>query len=171
MGQKIDMPAEIKQRLTLVYDDLNSNEMELPYYKFDANLDHTNTVVRDLFDISWNCENHCQQLLQDDATFDITFNFGMDTDVFALTYDEETSEWSAITKTVNNGDGTITCTFSYPWIVTISIPASAAENLVVESPSKGNTWLWILLPVLILAGAAVILLNKNRQKKRTKRSR
>jgi hypothetical protein len=89
--------------------------MKIPYDKHEANLDATNMVIRDLFDARWLCEEHRAMIEKEGFVFELTFDLGVvaDTQIFVMTYDEDTEQWDPIVKTVNNGDGTVTCTFEH----------------------------------------------------------
>ena len=50
------VPQEVEKLLTFVYEGLNDNSLEIPYDKFDADLNAANMVIRDLFDARCACE-------------------------------------------------------------------------------------------------------------------
>lgn len=160
---EIEVPQEIEELLLFLYENLNNDTMEIPYELHEADLVAANMVIRDLFDARWLCEEH-RKMLEDEGTFlEITFKLGIveDAEIFVMTFDEGTKTWSPIVKTVNNGDGTVTCTFAHlcgiefsmavaptvaaaegvqtniaPWIVTLLAAAAAAAGVVVAKKKK-----------------------------------
>ena len=54
-----------------------------------------------------------------------------------MTYDEETREWTPVVKTVNNGDGTVTCTFEELGVIAFSVRTEEApeESEPVQPPA------------------------------------
>lgn len=119
---KKEIPQEIVDLLTFLYEALGK-DMELPYEKHEAGLNAEEMVVRDLYDIRWTCEEHAEMLKKDGYTLELTFDMKMEKDVeiYAMTYDEETEEWTPIVEARNNGDGTITCVFDTLGAVEFSI--------------------------------------------------
>ena len=161
-----EVPADVKRLLTFVYEELNSGDMEIPYDKHEADLDSSNMVIRDLFDARWACEDHGEMIEEEGVTFEITFDLGVvaDTTIYVMTYDEEANEWSPIVNTVNNGDGTVTCTFEHLCVIAFSMPIAAATVPVEDVPSI-NVWPWILL--LLVAAVAVVCIGVAKSKKKT----
>lgn len=110
-----EIPEESREMLLWVYEKLQSGEMTLPYEKLGV--DASKMVIRDLFDATFICGNenyqvnHPELLKPDGVTIQLTFNLGVSAadKVYTMTYKE--GEWNPIVATVNNGDGTVTCTF------------------------------------------------------------
>lgn len=149
-----NVPAEIGKLLKSVYEGLLSGEMQLPYEKFGAGLNPDNMVIRDLFDASWTNGAFSNMLEEEGVVLEMTFDLGVDADtqVYAMTYDAETNQWDPITQAINNGDGTVTCTFEHLCIVAFSVPLA-----VDEAPAESvNMMLW--MPVLVLAAAAFVVI-------------
>lgn len=107
-----DITQEERDLLLDVYKKLDSSEMTLP-------LDY-DYVIRDLVDLSFKYEacrmqeshNHKDQALKEEGvTLTVLFDLGVakDQQVDVLTYID--GEWAPIEEVVNNGDGTLTCTF------------------------------------------------------------
>lgn len=163
--EEVEVPADVERLLTFVYEELNDGAMELPYEKLGEDVDASNMVIRDLFDARWVCLDHPEMLEEEHVTFDITFDLGImpDTQIHAMTYDEETKEWSPIVKTVNNGDGTVTCTFEHLCAVAFSMPVAAAPVPTDDAPTP-NLWPWILLLILAVICVIVVLIIKKKKK-------
>lgn len=126
----IVVPKKTEERLLAVYNGLVDGSMELPYEKFGAGLDASNMVIRDLFDVDMICETHRKMLEKKGNTLELTFNLGVapDEKIFAMVLDAETQEWLPV-ETVNNGDGTVTCTLEKLGVVAFSVQTvEAPEN-------------------------------------------
>ena len=105
------IPAAAKELLLDVNAKLNNGSMQMPYDKFGDELKEKKMVIRDLFDASFVCEDCAPILAVEGNTLDITFDLGVSkgVEIYVMTY--VNGEWNPIVATVNNGDGTITCTF------------------------------------------------------------
>lgn len=161
LDEEKTVEEEIRNRLLFVYNGLNDGTVGVPY---DGDLEKNNVAVRDLFDIVWICEEHKALFEQEGVTLDITFDLGImeDVNICVMTYDETSGTWESIVKAVNNGDGTVTCTFSHFCVVAFSMitPVAAAAT----STSGGSIAIWIVLFLLAAIAVAVILILKNRKK-------
>lgn len=163
--EEIEVPEKIEKLLLFIYNSLNDGSMEIPYEKHDANLNPADMVIRDLFDVRWECEDHPPMLAPDGIVLELTFDLGVvaDAEIFVQTYDEEAKEWSPIVSVVNNGDGTVTCIFEHLCGVEFSMPLKAAAA-PVEPAETPNILPWIIL-LIVAAGAVVgIVVAKNKKK-------
>lgn len=160
--EDVDVHEDTEDLLQLVYDGFSDGSMEIPYEKLGIDLEGKDLVIRDLFDVRWNCEEHPEMIDPDDVLFEVTFDLGVDADavLYAMTYDEETGEWEPIVSTVNNGDGTVTCTFEHLCVVAFVTTAEA------EAPAASSNGMMIWVAVLVLAAAGLIgiLVVKNKKK-------
>ena len=171
--EEIEVAPDVERLLTFLYEELSSNKMEIPYEKHEANLDPANMVIRDLFDARWVCEEHRKMIEDEGITFEITFDLGVvaDTEIFVMTYDEEGNEWSPIVKTVNNGDGTVTCTFEHLCVVEFSMltapaaPAASTNAPAEDAQEPANLLPWIIaLGLAVVAFVVVLVVSKNKKK-------
>ena len=163
---EIEVPEYIEELLTYVYEGLNKGELEINYDAFNADLDSNNMVIRDLFDIRWFCEEHLAMHLKEDNTIDIIFDLGVvaDAEIFVATFNEDTKEWSPIVKTVNNGDGTVTCTFQHFCAISFSMPMTARVVATEATTSAATNLLpWILILLLAVVAFVVIIIVKNKK--------
>ena len=85
-----------------------------------------------------------------------------DAQIFVSTYDETTKEWSPIVKTVNNGDGTVTCTFEHLCAVAFSMPLAGTTVPVEDAPAT-NLLPWIIILVLAIVAFVVVVIIKNKK--------
>lgn len=163
--EEIEVPDYIEDLLIYVYEGLNDGSLKIDYDKFNANLNAGDMVIRDLFDIRWYCDE-CKALLGlEGNTLDIIFDLGVvsEAEIFVATFDETSKSWSPIVKTVNNGDGTVTCTFEHFCAVSFSMPV-AGSNAPVDDAQGTNLWLWILLLIAAVVVFVVVVIVKNKKK-------
>lgn len=150
--------------LLAVYEALSNGSMTLPL--------EDDYVIRELVDVSFMVpcverDNHEEQLEQEGVAIDLTFDLGVaaDENVVVLAYKNGDSanlngEWKFV-PVVNNGNGTVTCTFEHFCPVAFCVggelpPAQtgdvAGQNLIV----------WFVL--MAVSSAAVVILLINRRK-------
>lgn len=134
-----EVPWEIGELLRSVYESLADGTMDLPFEEFGDGHNSGNMVIRDLFDARMICEEHRKLLEEDGVTLDLTFDLGVapDEEVFVMTYDEQTREWTPVAATVNNGDGTVTCTFEDLGIIAFSVQTEEAPGNSGEVQQPG----------------------------------
>jgi hypothetical protein len=167
---EIVVPKDVEELLAFLYEALNSGEMKIPYEKHEADLDPANMVIRDLFDARWVCEEHRAMVEAEGVTLEITFDLGVvaDAQIFVMTYDEAAKEWSPIVKTVNNGDGTVTCTFEHLCGVEFSMltaPAAPTNAPAEDAQEPANLLPWIIaLGLAVVAFVVVLVVSKNKKK-------
>ncbi len=140
-----EIPDEARDTLLDVYDQLSNGSMELPY---DSSLNPDDMVIRDLFDMSFLCEEH-PEMLESGGTLKITFDLGVaagDT-VVAMVYVD--GEWITV-ELINNGDGTVTCFFDQVCPVVFAVKQT--ETPPQTGDFSGSD---ILLWALLMAGSAV----------------
>lgn len=123
MDEKKDVPEEIRELLTGLYEALTAGEMTIPYEKHEADLKADQMAIRDLFDIRFTCEEHKAMMEQEGYTLEITFDLGVakNLELNTMAYDEETEEWNPIVSTTNNQDGTVTFVFDELCAVEFSV--------------------------------------------------
>ncbi|MBR5126033.1 MAG: hypothetical protein IKU68_04780 [Oscillospiraceae bacterium] len=108
-----DITEEERDLLIEVYEKLNDGSMKVEGLSDEY-------VIRDLVDISFSNEGCRKQpshndkgnhLAQEGIAVNITLNYGIaaDVDVVVMTYID--GKWAPIEKVVNNGNGSLTCTF------------------------------------------------------------
>ena len=163
--EKIEVAKEIEELLLFVYNALNDDSMKIPYEKHEAELDAEHMVIRDLFDIRWVCEEHREMFEKEGVTLELIFDLGVvaDAEIYVMTYDEETEEWSPIVSTVNNGDGTVTCSFDELCAVEFSMPVAAAASASVETVQTASVLPWFVLMVAAALGVVAIVVVKTKK--------
>lgn len=147
------IPADARDELLFVYDEMEKGNMKLPYGK---DVDASKMIVRDLYDVSWICnDGHKEMVAQPGITVTLTFNIGIpaNTDVVVMTYINNT--WSEIVSVKNNGDGTITCVFEdfCPVAISVPVPGQGGSS---DTGDKSNIMLWAVL--LGVSATAVVVL-------------
>lgn len=153
--EEVDVPKDVEELLLFVYDGLNDGSLEIPYEKHEADLNPADMVIRDLFDARWYCQEHPEMVAPEGVVLELTFDLGVvaDAQIYVQTYDEETEEWTPAVKTVNNGDGTVTCTLEHLCAVAFSMPM-AGTAAPTEEVEKTSATPWIV--VLVAAAAAAV---------------
>ena len=165
--EEIEVAPVVEELLLFVYSALNDGSMTIPYEKHEAELDPEYMVIRDLFDARWVCEEHRKMVEDAGITFEIKFDLGVvaDAEIFVMTYDEKTEEWDPVVKTVNNGDGTVTCTFEHLCAIEFSMPVAAAPSVPSEDVEPGANMLpWYIILLLAIVAVVVIIIAKKKKK-------
>ncbi len=136
-----EIPEDARETLLDVYDQLTNGSMELPY---DDSVNPDDMVIRDLFDLSFLCEDH-PEMLDNGNMLRVTFDLGVsagDT-VVAMVYVD--GAWIPV-ELINNGDGTVTCLFSQVCPVVFSVKQTETPPQTGDF-SGNNILLWALLMV------------------------
>lgn len=163
------IPEQAAETLLYVYEELNSGRMKLPYDKVEG-CKPENMVILELLDGSWLCggelydHDHPTEVAPKGIVFDITFQLGVaaDAKVIVMTYDDESKEWEPIVDVVNNGDGTVKCTFEHFCPIAISVEQPGTE----QAPVQSSPMPWAALLGAAAAGIiAIILVLRKKQKK------
>lgn len=144
-----EIPSDAANLLLSVYDALSKGEMELPYEA--AGFNAKNMVIRDLIDITWLCEDHPEMIEPTGVVLVLTFDLGVaaDAEVCVMTYKNDA--WNHITKVVNNGDGTVTCTFEHLCPVAFSV-LSGGSTPPVQTGDEFDLMLWVVLLAVSAVG-------------------
>ncbi len=155
------IPDAAENELLAVYEALKNGTMKLPY---GDNVDADRMVIRDLFDVSWLCVPHgCEEELEmPNTVVELTFDLGVDADdtVVVMTYKQ--NAWGEIAKVVNNGDGTVTCTFEHLCPVSISVLGEAGDSGKTGDEIGNNLHMWIAL--MAVSAVAVVVIMATRRK-------
>jgi hypothetical protein len=158
-----EVPVDVEDLLTFIYEELSSGRMKLPYNLFTTvSLDPENMVIRDLFDARWRCEDHPKMVAPEGIVLELTFDLGVapDTEIYVMTYDEATGEWEPIVSTVNNGDGTVTCVFEHLCAIAFSMPLVASK---APAAPASNGMIWLILLGLAAVAVVAVLVVKNKK--------
>lgn len=149
--------GEIAAELKDIYEELLAGTMTLPY-EGDKDM-----VIMDLVDVSWVSEDGADQIEAEGTVLTVTFKLGVaaDVEVTAMTYKNDA--WNPIEKVVNNGDGTVTCTFEHLCPVAFAV---ATEDAPSETGDNSDMMLWGMLLALSAVGMATVsvLYFRNRKK-------
>ena len=163
---KEETPEDVKELLQTVYTGLNDGTLAIAYEKHNAGLDASKMVIRDLFDARFYCQDCPKALEPEGAVMELTFDLGVvaDAEIYVQTFDEETQEWSPIVKTVNNGDGTVTCTFEHLCAIAFSMPI-VSDEAPAEVSSSPNVMPWIVMLIVAAAACVAVVVVKNKKAK------
>lgn len=150
------IPEDAKDLLLDVYAKLTSGAMSLPYEKFNAGLISSNMVIRDLFDATFLCGEHPEMLLPEGVKLVITFRLGVEADksVYTMTYND--GEWNPIVSTVNNNDGTVTCTFEHLCPISFSVEGEQSGPPQSGDPAGEQMSVWFMICGIALLAAIVL---------------
>lgn len=156
-----EIPSAAKELLLNVYEKLDNGDMVLPAEKLDSKLESDEIVIRDLVDLSWMCEDHPEMVEPKGVVFKISLRLGVDanTKVYAMTYKND--EWNPIVDVVNNGDGTVSCTFEDLCPVAFIVGEDA------DVPTTGYEFdaklmFWTIM--LVASAAAIVVISVSRRK-------
>ncbi len=145
-----EIPEDAREELLYVYKELLSGDMTLPYEQ--DGLDPETMVIRELIDASWLCEEHPAMLEPEGVTIDLTFDIGVDADTKVYVYVYIDGVWTAV-PVVNNGDGTVTCTFEELCPIAFCVAAGTGKP-PVQTGDEFNPTIWIVL--LAVSAAALV---------------
>lgn len=150
-----EIPDDAADLLLQVYKALVNGTSKLP------GEENEELVIRDMLDVSLICEECAALLAQDGVTLQLVFNLGVaDTDVVkAFSFKNE--KWNAI-PTVNNGDGTVTCTFEH------LCPVVFAISTMNDADDTGDAFRSELIfwSIAMMASAAALVVVISRRKAR-----
>lgn len=161
-----EIPAEARETLLYVYEQLSTGAMTLPAEKLADNLSPEELTVRDLFDLSWACPEasptHEEMVEPDGVRLQVTFKLKLDADanLFAMTY--KNGEWNPIVSVTNNGDGTVTCMFEH------LCPVAFIYGEDMDVPSTGfefNSEMMLWMSVMMVSAVALVGVVVIRRKK------
>ena len=159
----VEIPAESKTLLLSVYAALKDGSVKLPY---SSDVKAEDMVIRDLFDISFLCgHGHVADLTPQGVTFEMTFDLGLAKDAVVSVMTYKNNAWGEIAKVVNNGDGTITCTFESLCPVAVSVLGETSESPKDTGDAVGrNLHMWIaLMTVSAVAVVALVVVRRKVQ--------
>lgn len=171
------IPEAARDLLLSVYNKLTSGEMTLPYDLLKAGLKSEKMVIRDLFDVSFLCGDgsmpvdHPELLEPEGVVLRLTFKLGVAAGdkVYAMTYKNDA--WNPIVSTVNNGDGTVTCTFEHLCPVAFAVEtADAGTDTPGETgdPQGEQMGMWIAIAaVSLIAVIALVVVYRTKLSKKS----
>lgn len=172
-----EIPADAKELLLAQYEYLCSGVSlsdvcaELDAFakgELGESADASDLIVKDLFDITSLCETLDEFLAVDGNTLEVTLRTPVSDGqaVIVISYSKEENKWEPIVSTVNNNDGTITCTFEHLCPVAIIVPSDADEDPELPPTGDTNVTLWVFVMVASLGSIAVLAVSlKRRQSK------
>lgn len=161
------IPEDAKTLLLQIYEQLSNGTMKLPTEKLAENLEPDEVVIRELFDLSWKCEDHKEMVAATGNMLVMTFNINVaQADVvYAMTY--KNGEWNPIVSVVNNGDGTVTCTFENLCPVAFVVGEDVDGPEPVE-PGGSNVGVWVAAGGASAAGIGWLIFWLLRKRKKDK---
>lgn len=154
------IPKEAANTLLYVYKALSGGEMQLPYEKVPG-CDGRNMVILELVDATWLCggensdHDHPEEVAPKGVVFDITFDLGVAPDALVTVMTYKNEQWNPIVEVVNNGDGTVKCTFED------LCPVAFSVGDIATAPPKtlDSVMPWMFLMTASLAVLVVMFLS------------
>ena len=171
------IPADAAELLLKVYDDLSADDMKLSTLSDKLNdmvaedlgkgKDADDLVVKDLFDVTVLCDELKEALAPIGNTLTLTCEVSIDANspIYVMTYKND--KWDPIIEAVNNGDGTITCTFEDFCPVAFLVPTSGGGNVKPEPGDATDNTLWVIVMVSAMAVIAALLVINRKSLKRS----
>lgn len=156
------IPEESRQKLLYVYQELSSGAMQLPAEKIREELKPSDLVIRELFDVSWLCEEHPLMVEPKGVVFELTFRTNIDknAELHCMTYKND--QWGSIVNVQNNGDGTVTCTFEDLCPVAFIVEKDKLDPTGDNAFAELAPWA-ILMVACAAALVCVVVLNRKEQ--------
>lgn len=159
-----EIPADSKETLLYVYEQLTSGKMTMPYHLHNPNYDSDDMVIRDLFDATFLCGEHPEMLEPTGVVLVLTFDIGVkaDEDVSVMTY--KNGAWGNIVKITNNGDGTVTCVFEHLCPIAFSVPTgNTPPSQTGDIPTVGIMGFVALAALLAIAVLTVLYIRSTKK--------
>ena len=148
-----EIPEDAKSLLKEVYAKLMDGSMTLPYDQYGLT-DTDTLVIRDLFDATWLCGEHPEMIEPEGIVLNLTFDLGLESGAPIYVFQYKNNEWNKIESAVNNGDGTVTCTFENLCPIAFVVDTSDYVPPIKTGDNVGNLGLWFGL--LVASGVALV---------------
>ena len=170
-----DIPEAAAELLLSVYQNISQTDFDLSTLSEDLNKmvendmgngkNANDLIVKDLFDVTVLCDELKEQLAPIGNTLTLTFKVSVDKNVpvYAMAYKND--KWIPIVKTVNNNNGTITCTFEDFCPVAFFVPASSEVN-PPQTGDNTDTIIWAVVMIAAIALIAGIVVVSRKQAKK-----
>lgn len=160
-----EIPQASRGILLNIYKGLTDGSMELPYEQVDSSIDPDQMVIRDLFDLSFLCEEH-PEMLENGHFLRATFDLGVAAGEVVVVMVFVDGQWVSV-EAINNGDGTVTCLFSQVCPVAISVRRSVTPP---QTGDNGGQSIILWSVVMLLCAAAIVACAVIYRKKFAKRN-
>ena len=112
--------------------------------------------------------DHPTEVRPEGVVFDLTFktNVAPDAEVVVMVWSN--GEWESAVRALNNGDGTVSCTFEKLGIISMSVVVDEddSEDSGDDSPETGddaNVWLWAVVMAGSLAALVLVVIFYRRE--------
>lgn len=148
-----EIPDDARALLKEVYAKLMDGSMTLPYDQYGLT-DTDTLVIRDLFDATWLCGEHPEMIEPDGIYLNLRFDIGIEAGTPIYVFQYKNGEWNKIVAAVNNGDGTVSCTFENLCPIAFVVDTNDYVPPIKTGDNVGNLGLWFGL--LIASGVALV---------------
>lgn len=155
-------PEDARALLKDVYQKLNAGEMTIPFADlFGDAVKNKTMVTRDLFDVSFLCEECHAKLAEEGVTMRITFKLGVAADQKVYTTLYKDGQWVSAVECTNNGDGTVTVVAEdfCPVAFSVEVKSDQPVDPPVQTGDEAGEKLYIWAIVAAVSLIAVVALS------------
>lgn len=157
------IPQDAKDELLDLYDQLTNGEMHLPYDQVPG-YNGDDMVIRELFDMSWLCDDHEAMVEPTGVTVNLSFDLGVPAGVNVIAMLYVDGQWIPV-AVVNNGDGTVSCAFEKLGVVAFSVPYQD-NSRPSQTGDNANLTMWITLLCVSAVALTVVVVCFTKKNKR-----
>ncbi len=149
-----EIPEDAADLLLQVYRALRNGTTNLPL------LENEELVIRDMMDISMLCEECSDLLNMDGVSLQLTFDLGVAANEVVKAFCYKNDQWSPIAGVVNNGDGTVTCTFDHLCPVVFAI--STMNDVDNSGDAFRSELIFWTVAMMVSAVALVVVISRRK---------
>ncbi len=170
-----ELDQATKDELKAAYNELTKKDKKLSSICPELNKlvadnlgdgkDADNLVIRDFFDVTIIGDEYKEELKKQNHKFVVDLKVPVDKDAFVAATVFVDGKWQLV-ETVNNGDGTITCSFDSVCPVALFVEGTGGSDNPPPTGIGYENFTWIMLAIISLA--AIVVLTKVIISKRTR---
>lgn len=166
-------PDDVEDEMNKAYDELSKPDVslndicpgldEVVKEKWSPDKSADDLVVRDFFYIDETC-GEFQDAFKNGNTIDLTFRVNIPAGTFFTAMVYVDGKWIPVDNCVNNGDGTVTVTFSQICPVAFLVPGTtmSADTVSPATSDISGAITWGVVMVASLAAIAVLVIYRRR---------
>lgn len=155
------IPDDARELLMDVYEQLVAGTMTIPTTLINPDITEGYMVIRDLFDVTYLCDECPEELEKEGVVLELVFDVGVKADEEIYTFMYKNEEWTLL-PTTNNGDGTLTVVTEHLCPIALAV-YTGPELPPVE---EGFNWLYVLIAAGVLLIIVLIIIFSKRDKKK-----
>ncbi len=166
-------PEDVKDEMNEAYDELSKSDAnlsdlcpgldEVVKEKWGPDKSADDLVVRDFFYIDEKCDEF-QDAFKNGNTIDLTFKVNIPAGSFITAMVYIDGQWVPVENCVNNGDGTVTVTFSQICPVAFLVPGTTmgADTVSPATNDVSGAITWSIVMVASLAAIAFLVIYRRK---------